>query len=117
MRELPELDTRTLIPIQERGFMSGVEQAPNIPNNIIHDVWATNVTGVINMTQAVLPILQKHPEGGKGDVIFLGSVAGRDPYVGGAVSTVSSKYATEIVLNGCRSTARAKRRFGLSATL
>jgi NADP-dependent 3-hydroxy acid dehydrogenase YdfG len=95
--------------------MSGVEQAPDIPNDVIRAVWATNVTGVINMTQAVLPIFQKRPDGGKGDVVFLGSVAGRDPYVGGAVSTISRKHAIEVVLNECRFTALAKQRFGLSA--
>jgi 3-hydroxy acid dehydrogenase/malonic semialdehyde reductase len=71
--------------------MSGVEQPPHIPQDVIHDVWATNVTGMINMTQAILPIFQKRPDGGKGDIIFLGSVAGRDPYVGGTVSCPRSK--------------------------
>jgi 3-hydroxy acid dehydrogenase/malonic semialdehyde reductase len=66
--------------------MSGVEQPPDIPQDVIRDVWATNVTGVINMTQAFLPIFKKRPDGGKGDIIFLGSIAGREPYVGGTVS-------------------------------
>jgi 3-hydroxy acid dehydrogenase/malonic semialdehyde reductase len=66
--------------------MSGVEQPPDIPQDVIRDVWATNVAGVINMTQAVLPIFKKRPNGGKGDIIFLGSIAGREPYVGGTVS-------------------------------
>lgn len=69
-----------------RGFMSGVERPPDIPQQVIDDVWATNVTGVINMTQAVLPIFKKRPDGGRGDVIMLGSIAGREPYVGGTVS-------------------------------
>jgi 3-hydroxy acid dehydrogenase/malonic semialdehyde reductase len=68
-----------------RGFMSGVEQAPDIPHDVLNDVWATNVTGVINMTQAILPIFKRRPDGGRGDVIFLGSIAGREPYVGGSV--------------------------------
>lgn len=68
--------------------MSGTEQAPDIPSDVIQDVWATNVTGVINMTQAILPIFKKRPDGGKGDVIFLGSIAGREPYVGGSVRTL-----------------------------
>ena len=68
------------------GFMSGVEQPPHIPPEVIRDVWATNVTGVINMTQAILPIFKQRPDGGKGDIIFLGSIAGREPYVGGTVS-------------------------------
>jgi 3-hydroxy acid dehydrogenase/malonic semialdehyde reductase len=65
--------------------MSGMEQPPDIPHDVIRDVYATNITGVINMTQAILPIFKQRPEGGRGDVIFLGSIAGRDPYVGGSV--------------------------------
>lgn len=65
--------------------MSGVEQAPDIPESVIEDVWATNVTGLINVTQAVLKIFKQRPNGGSGDIIMLGSIAGRDPYVGGSV--------------------------------
>jgi NADP-dependent 3-hydroxy acid dehydrogenase YdfG len=65
--------------------MSGVERPPDIPPEVIRDVWATNVTGVINMTQAILPIFKNRPDGGRGDIIFLGSIAGREPYVGGTV--------------------------------
>jgi 3-hydroxy acid dehydrogenase/malonic semialdehyde reductase len=72
--------------------MSGVERPPDVPHEIIRDVWATNVTGVIDMTQAVLPIFKKRPDGGKGDIIFLGSIAGREPYAGGTVSPISVQY-------------------------
>ena len=65
--------------------MSGVEQAPDIPERVIQDVWATNVTGVINMTQAVLKIFKMRPDGGKGDIVMLGSIAGREAYIGGSV--------------------------------
>ena len=51
--------------------MSGMEQAPEIPQDVIRDVWATNVTGVINMTQAILPIFKAREDGGRGDVIML----------------------------------------------
>lgn len=45
----------------------------------------TNVTGLINMTQAVLPIFKKRSEGGRGDIINIGSIAGREPYSGGSI--------------------------------
>lgn len=32
----------------------------------------TNVTGLINMTQAVLPIFKKRADGGAGDIINVG---------------------------------------------
>lgn len=45
---------------------------------------ATNVTGLINMTQAILPIYKKR-DGGRGDIINIGSIAGRDPYPNGSI--------------------------------
>lgn len=45
----------------------------------------TNVNGLIHMTQAVLPIFKKRPDGGRGDIINIGSIAGREPYPGGGI--------------------------------
>lgn len=45
----------------------------------------TNITGLIGMTQAVLPIYQKRPNGGAGDIINIGSIAGREGYPGGSI--------------------------------
>jgi len=36
----------------------------------------TNFTGLVNMTQAVLPIFQGRPNGGSGDIVNVGSIAG-----------------------------------------
>jgi 3-hydroxy acid dehydrogenase/malonic semialdehyde reductase len=53
-------------------------------------MFATNVTGLINMTQAILPIFLARTEGssglsGAGDIINVGSIAGREPYPGGSI--------------------------------
>jgi 3-hydroxy acid dehydrogenase/malonic semialdehyde reductase len=48
-------------------------------------MFATNVTGLIAMTQAVLPIFKKRSDGGRGDIINIGSIAGREPYPGGSI--------------------------------
>ena len=48
-------------------------------------MFATNVTGLISMTQAILPIFKKRPDGGRGDIINIGSIAGRDPYPNGSI--------------------------------
>lgn len=37
------------------------------------------------MTQAILPIFLKRAEGGKGDIINIGSIAGREAYAGGSI--------------------------------
>ena len=48
-------------------------------------MFSTNVTGLINMTQAILPIYKKREDGGRGDIINIGSIAGREGYPGGSI--------------------------------
>lgn len=61
-------------------------KAPEIAEEDINVMFATNVTGLINMTQAVLPIFLKRNNGeGAGDIINIGSIAGREPYPGGGI--------------------------------
>lgn len=67
------------------GLVKGVAQAPNIDPEDINVMFATNVTGLINLTQAVLPIFKKRSDGGRGDIINIGSIAGREPYPGGSI--------------------------------
>lgn len=69
--------------------MSGVERPPHVPGEVISTVYATNVMGVLHMTQAALDIFKKRPDGGRGDIIMLGSIAGREPYAGGTVSLLA----------------------------
>lgn len=52
-------------------------------------VFATNVTGLINMTQEVLKVYKARDEGGRGDIINIGSIAGREPYPGGSIYCAS----------------------------
>lgn len=47
-------------------------------------MFATNVTGLINMTQAILPIFKARSIP-SGDIINIGSIAGREPYQGGSI--------------------------------
>ena len=48
-------------------------------------MFSTNVSGLINMTQAILPIYKKREDGGRGDIINIGSIAGREAYPGGSI--------------------------------
>ena len=48
-------------------------------------MFQTNVTGLIAMTQAILPLFLARPDGGRGDIINIGSIAGREPYPGGSI--------------------------------
>lgn len=76
------------ILINNAGLVKGVDQAPNIKAEDIDVMFATNVTGLIHMTQAVLPIFKNKnggKDGGAGDVINIGSIAGREGYPGGSI--------------------------------
>lgn len=73
------------INILSSGLVKGVAQAPEIAAEDLKVMFDTNVTGLINMTQAILPIFKKRSEGGRGDIINIGSIAGREPYSGGSI--------------------------------
>lgn len=60
-------------------------QAPDISPTDIDTMFSTNVTGLIAMTQAILPIFKRRSEGGRGDIINIGSIAGREPYASGSI--------------------------------
>lgn len=68
-----------------RGLVKGVDKAGDIAEDDMNIMFATNVTGLINMTQAVLAVYKKRPEGGAGDIINVGSIAGREGYPGGSI--------------------------------
>jgi 3-hydroxy acid dehydrogenase / malonic semialdehyde reductase len=63
----------------------GVAKAPDIADDDMNIMFATNVTGLINMTQEVLRVFQSRPDGGRGDIINVGSIAGRESYAGGSI--------------------------------
>lgn len=67
------------------GLVKGVAKAPEIKEEDVDVMFSTNVTGLINMTQAILPIFLNRPDGGHGDIINVGSIAGREPYPGGSI--------------------------------
>ena len=67
------------------GLVKGVAQAPSIAQPDINTMFQTNVTGLIAMTQAILPLFLARPDGGRGDIINIGSIAGREPYPGGGI--------------------------------
>lgn len=76
------------ILVNNAGLVKGVDKAPDIKAEDMEVMFATNVTGLINMTQAVLPIFKNKrngEEGGRGDIIMIGSIAGREGYPGGSI--------------------------------
>ncbi|CAG8015268.1 unnamed protein product [Penicillium olsonii] len=68
------------------GLVKGVAKAPEIAEDDVEIMFKTNVTGLINMTQAILPSMLARNNGeGSGDIINIGSIAGREPYPGGSI--------------------------------
>ncbi|CAJ2501877.1 Uu.00g047300.m01.CDS01 [Anthostomella pinea] len=82
---LPEEFRDVDVLVNNAGLVKGVAKAPEIAEEDLNVMFATNVTGLINMTQAIMPIYLKRPNGGSGDIINIGSIAGREPYVGGSI--------------------------------
>ncbi|KAI9045278.1 oxidoreductase, short chain dehydrogenase/reductase family [Aspergillus affinis] len=79
--EFKEID----VLVNNAGLVKGVAKAPEIATEDIDTMFTTNVNGLINMTQAILPIFQKRSDGGRGDIINIGSIAGREAYPGGSI--------------------------------
>lgn len=85
---LPEEFKDIDILVNNAGLVKGVDKAPEIKEEDMKVMFETNVTGLINMTQAVLPIFKKKDggkDGGRGDIINIGSIAGREGYPGGSI--------------------------------
>lgn len=68
--------------INNAGMVFGVEQVGEIAQSDIEVMFNTNVLGMIALTQAIVVGMK---ERGRGDIVNLGSIAGRDPYPGGAI--------------------------------
>lgn len=71
--------------VNNAGLVKGVDKAGDIKEEDITVQFDTNVLGLINMTQAVLQVMKQRGESGAGDIINIGSIAGREPYQGGSI--------------------------------
>lgn len=74
---LPEEWRDINVLVNNAGLVKGVDKVGDIAEDDINIQFQTNVTGLINMTQAVLPIYKKRADGGAGDIINIGSIAGK----------------------------------------
>jgi len=80
-KEFQEID----VLVNNAGLVRGVDRVGDIKTEDMDVMFATNVTGLINVTQAVLPQMKKRGETGAGDIINVGSIAGREPYPNGSI--------------------------------
>lgn len=70
------------ILVNNAGKALGNAQVGSIAQQDIDECFNTNVMGLISITQAVLNIFKAK---NSGDIVQLGSIAGRDPYPGGSI--------------------------------
>ncbi len=63
-------------------MVHGSEKIGDIAQSDIDIMFNTNVLGLIAITQAIVPGMKAR---GRGDIINLGSIAGRDPYPTGGI--------------------------------
>ncbi|KAF7193921.1 NADP-dependent 3-hydroxy acid dehydrogenase [Pseudocercospora fuligena] len=80
-KEFQDID----VLVNNAGLVKGVDKAGDIKPEDMNVQFETNVTGLINMTQAVLKVFKQKGESGQGDIINIGSIAGREPYPGGSI--------------------------------
>jgi len=80
--KVPEELRQVDILVNNAGFVKGVERVGEIADQDIDDMIATNVIGLISITQLLVEDFKAR---GEGHVINIGSVAGREPYAGGSI--------------------------------
>ncbi|KAK3678094.1 hypothetical protein LTR78_002189 [Recurvomyces mirabilis] len=85
VRNLPQEFQDIDVLVNNAGLVKGVDKAGDIKEDDMETMFATNVTGLINMSQAVLAVFKKRGESGQGDIINIGSIAGREGYPGGSI--------------------------------
>jgi 3-hydroxy acid dehydrogenase/malonic semialdehyde reductase len=80
---IPEAFQNVNIFVNNAGLVKGIDRAPDIKAEDLEVMLATNLVAGVQMTQEVLSIFNKN--GSKGDIIMIGSIAGREGYPGGSI--------------------------------
>ncbi|KAI5847561.1 hypothetical protein BZA05DRAFT_426609 [Tricharina praecox] len=80
---LPEEWRAIDVLVNNAGLVKGLDKVGEIAEEDVNIMMTTNVIGLIGLTQQIVKIF--HARGGKGDIINIGSIAGRDPYAGGSI--------------------------------
>ncbi|GEN26522.1 NAD(P)-dependent oxidoreductase [Halovibrio variabilis] len=94
---LPEAFLPLTCLINNAGLALAPEPAQKVALEDWHTMIDTNITGLVNVTHAALPLLLKNSEGAS--ILNLGSVAGQWPYPGGHVYGASKAFVQQFSYN------------------
>lgn len=86
------------ILINNAGLVIGMDHVSDINEEKIDTIFDTNVKGLLNITQAILPIMKSR---NCGHIINIGSIAGKESYPGGGVYC-ASKHAVNALTKSLR---------------
>lgn len=95
--ELPEHFLPLTCLINNAGLALAPEPAQKVDLKDWHTMIDTNITGLVNVTHAALPLLLANDEGAS--ILNLGSVAGQWPYPGGHVYGASKAFVQQFSYN------------------
>ncbi|MGP8291444.1 SDR family NAD(P)-dependent oxidoreductase [Vreelandella zhanjiangensis] len=95
--ELPESFLPLTCLINNAGLALAPEPAQKVDLKDWHTMIDTNITGLVNVTHAALPLLLTQGEGAS--ILNLGSVAGQWPYPGGHVYGASKAFVQQFSYN------------------
>ena len=94
---LPETFLPLTCLINNAGLALAPEPAQKVALEDWHTMIDTNITGLVNVTHAALPLLLKTDKGAS--ILNLGSVAGQWPYPGGHVYGASKAFVQQFSYN------------------
>lgn len=95
--DLPEAFRRVTVLVNNAGLALAPEPAQKVALEDWHTMIDTNITGLVNVTHALLPTLV---EIGKGtSIINIGSIAGEWPYPGGHVYGATKAFVKQFSFN------------------
>ncbi|KAI8930282.1 hypothetical protein BC831DRAFT_395298 [Entophlyctis helioformis] len=84
--------------VNNAGLVIGVDHVESVTEDAVNTMFDTNVKGLLNVTQAVLPIMKAR---NSGHIVNIGSIAGTEAYPGGGIYC-ASKHAVDAITRSLR---------------
>ena len=96
--ELPPAFKNIDILVNNAGLVIGIDPVETVSPEAVDTMFNTNVKGLLNVTQAVLPIMKAQNQG---CIVNIGSIAGTEAYPGGSIYC-GSKHAVNAITKSLR---------------